>query len=63
MRKNLMIIAVAALGLASCKGGFKQGAGGMLYNIRTDKSGATIKSGDFISLNLILKTDGDSVLG
>lgn len=58
-----MIIAVAALGLASCKGGFKQGAGGMLYNIRTDKAGPTIKPGDFISLNLILKTDGDSVLG
>ncbi|MFD0765985.1 FKBP-type peptidyl-prolyl cis-trans isomerase [Mucilaginibacter lutimaris] len=63
MRKNLMIIAAAALGLASCKGGFKQGAGGMLYNIRTDKAGPTIKPGDFISLNLILKTDGDSVLG
>ncbi len=58
-----MIIAAAALGLASCKGGFKQGAGGMLYNIRTDKAGPTIKPGDFISLNLILKTDGDSVLG
>lgn len=63
MRKNLMIIAVAALGLASCKGGFKQADGGLLYNIRTDKSGPTIKPGDFISLNLILKTEGDSVLG
>ncbi|WP_454803418.1 FKBP-type peptidyl-prolyl cis-trans isomerase [Mucilaginibacter phyllosphaerae] len=63
MRKNLMIIAVAALGLASCKGGFKQGEGGMLYNIRTDKAGATIKPGDFVSLNLILKTEGDSVIG
>jgi FKBP-type peptidyl-prolyl cis-trans isomerase FkpA len=63
MRKNLMIIAVAALGLASCKGGFKQAEGGLLYNIRTDKSGATIKAGDFVSLNLILKTEGDSVLG
>ncbi|GGH17875.1 FKBP-type peptidyl-prolyl cis-trans isomerase [Mucilaginibacter phyllosphaerae] len=63
MRKNLMIIAVAALGLASCKGGFKQGEGGLLYNIRTDKAGATIKPGDFVSLNLILKTEGDSVIG
>jgi FKBP-type peptidyl-prolyl cis-trans isomerase FkpA len=63
MRKNLMIIAVAALGLASCKGGFKQADGGLLYNIRTDKSGPTIKPGDFVSLNLILKTEGDSVLG
>jgi FKBP-type peptidyl-prolyl cis-trans isomerase FkpA len=63
MRKNLMIIAVAALGLASCKGGFKQAEGGLLYNIRTDKSGPTIKAGDFVSLNLVLKTEGDSVLG
>lgn len=58
-----MIIAAAAIGLAGCKGGFKQGAGGMLYNIRTDKAGPTIKPGDFISLNLILKNEGDSVLG
>jgi FKBP-type peptidyl-prolyl cis-trans isomerase FkpA len=63
MRKNLMIIAAAALGLASCKGGFKQADGGLLYNIRTDKSGPTIKPGDFVSLNLVLKTEGDSVLG
>ncbi|MFD0794804.1 FKBP-type peptidyl-prolyl cis-trans isomerase [Mucilaginibacter litoreus] len=63
MRKNLMIIAVAALGLASCKGGFKQGEGGLLYNIRTDKSTPNIKIGDFISLNLILKTESDSVIG
>ena len=63
MRKNLLIIAVAALGLASCKGGFKQADGGLLYNIRVDKSGPTVKVGDFISLNLILKTEGDSVLG
>jgi FKBP-type peptidyl-prolyl cis-trans isomerase FkpA len=63
MRKNLMLIALAGLGLASCKGGFKQGEGGLLYNIHTDKSGATIKEGDFVSLNLILKNEGDSVLG
>jgi FKBP-type peptidyl-prolyl cis-trans isomerase FkpA len=63
MRKNLLIMAVAALGLASCKGGFKQADGGLLYNIRVDKSGPTVKVGDFISLNLILKTEGDSVLG
>ncbi|MBB5396499.1 FKBP-type peptidyl-prolyl cis-trans isomerase [Mucilaginibacter sp. AK015] len=63
MRKNLTIIAIAALGLASCKGGFKQTEGGLLYNIRTDKSGPTVKPGDFISLNLTLKNEGDSVLG
>ena len=58
-----MIIAVAALGLASCKGGFKQGEGGLLYNIRTDKAGPAIKPGDFISMNLVLKNEGDSVMG
>jgi len=63
MRKNLVIIAMAALAFAGCKGGLKQGPGGMLYSIHTDKSGQTIKEGDFISFNLILKTEGDSVLG
>ncbi|RYU90508.1 FKBP-type peptidylprolyl isomerase [Mucilaginibacter terrigena] len=63
MRKNLTIIAIAALGFASCKGGFKQAEGGLLYNIRTDKSGPLVKPGDFISLNLTLKNEGDSVIG
>jgi FKBP-type peptidyl-prolyl cis-trans isomerase FkpA len=63
MRKNLTMIAVAALGLASCKGGFKQAEGGLLYNFRTDKSGPTVKPGDFMSLNLTVKNEGDSVLG
>ncbi|AMR31511.1 hypothetical protein A0256_08760 [Mucilaginibacter sp. PAMC 26640] len=57
-----MIVAIAALGLASCKGGFKQAEGGLLYDIVTDKSGPTIKTGDFLSLNLVLKTEGDSVI-
>jgi FKBP-type peptidyl-prolyl cis-trans isomerase FkpA len=63
MRKNLMYIALATLALASCKGGFKQGEGGLLYNIHTDKPGQNIKVGDFVSLNLTLKNEGDSVLG
>lgn len=62
MKKNLMFFAFAALGLASCNGGFKKGDGGLLYDIHVDKSGAKIKEGDFISLNLVAKTDGDSVL-
>jgi len=61
MKKKLMILAVAA-GLAGCKGGFKQGDGGMLYNIVEHKSSATIKDGDFVSLNGVIKTEGDSVL-
>jgi FKBP-type peptidyl-prolyl cis-trans isomerase len=62
MKKNLMFLAFAALGLASCNGGFKKGNGGLLYDIHVDKGGAKIKEGDFISLNLVAKTDGDSVL-
>lgn len=63
MRKNLMLIGLAALSFASCKSGFKQGEGGLLYNIHTDKPGATIKEGDFVAVNLTLKNEADSVLG
>ncbi len=62
MKKNLMFLAVAVVGLAGCGGGFKKGDGGMLYNIVDDKSGATIQPGDFVSMNIIAKTDADSVL-
>ena len=62
MKKNLMFLALAAIGLASCNGGFKKGNGGMLYDIHVDKGGAKIQEGDFVSLNMIIKTDGDSVL-
>lgn len=57
-----MFLSLAAIGLASCNGGFKQGEGGLLYNIHTSKGGAKIKEGDFVSLNMVVKTDGDSVL-
>ncbi|MGZ3833145.1 MAG: FKBP-type peptidyl-prolyl cis-trans isomerase [Mucilaginibacter sp.] len=62
MKKNLMFLAFAALGLASCNGGFKKGDGGLLYNIHVDKGGPKINVGDFISIELVAKTDGDSVL-
>ena len=58
-----MFLALAAMGLAGCNGGFKKGDGGMLYNIITDKSGPSIQPGDFISVDLVLKTDADSVIG
>jgi len=62
MKRNLMFLAFAALGLAACNGGFKKGEGGLLYNVHSGKGGPTIKEGDFISVNLVAKTDGDSVL-
>ncbi len=57
-----MFLTLAAIGLASCNGGFKKGEGGLLYNIHVDKDGPSIKEGDFISVNIIAKTDADSVL-
>jgi FKBP-type peptidyl-prolyl cis-trans isomerase FkpA len=62
MKKGLMFLALASVGLASCNGGFKKGDGGLLYEIHIDKDGPKIKTGDFISVNLVAKTDGDSVL-
>lgn len=62
MKKNWKYLAVIAIGFASCKGGFKQGDGGMLYNIVDHKSSTTIKEGDFVSLQGVIKTEGDSLL-
>jgi len=57
-----MFLALAAIALASCNGGFTKGDSGMEYKIIDDKSGPSIKEGDFISFNFIVKTDADSVL-
>jgi FKBP-type peptidyl-prolyl cis-trans isomerase FkpA len=64
MKKSFMFLALASLGLglASCNSGFKKTDGGLLYDIHTSKGNPTIKPGDFISLNVVIKTDGDSVL-
>jgi FKBP-type peptidyl-prolyl cis-trans isomerase FkpA len=62
MKNNWKFLAVIAIGFASCKGGFKQGDGGTLYNIVEDKSGPKIKEGDFVSLQGVIKTEGDSLL-
>lgn len=62
MKKNLMFLALAATALASCNGGFKKGEGGLLYNIHTDKSTPVMQVGDFASINVVAKNDGDSVL-
>jgi FKBP-type peptidyl-prolyl cis-trans isomerase FkpA len=61
MKKKLMLLAVAAISIAGCKN-FKQGDGGTLYNIVQHKGGALIKEGDVVSLEGVIKNDGDSVL-
>jgi FKBP-type peptidyl-prolyl cis-trans isomerase len=62
MKQKLMFLAIAAIGFSSCNGGFKKGDAGLLYNIHTSKGATHIKDGDFVSVNMIVKTDGDSVL-
>lgn len=62
MKKNLVFLTVAALAFAGCNGGFKKGDNGMLYKIYTDTHGTKIKAGDFVSVNVIAKTDKDSLL-
>lgn len=63
MKKNWKFLAVIALGLAGCKGGFKQGDAGTLYKVVDHSSGSqAIKEGDFICMQWVIKTDGDSLL-
>jgi len=62
MKKRLMFFALAAIGMASCNGGFKQLDSGISYKIADDKSGAAIKEGDFIAFNFVIKNDADSVM-
>ena len=62
MKIKLKFLALAAIGLASCNAGFKNGDGGLVYKIVDDKGGPTIQEGDFITVNVVAKTDADSVL-
>lgn len=61
MKKTLIILGFAALGLSSCKQ-FKKGEGDMMYKMYTDKSGETIKDSDVVFLNFTEKSETDSVL-
>jgi FKBP-type peptidyl-prolyl cis-trans isomerase FkpA len=61
MKKIAIILGVAVLGLSSCKQ-YEKGEGDMMYKIHEDKSGQTIKDGDFVAFNATEKTEGDSVL-
>ncbi len=62
MKKSLILVFAAALGLAACGGSFQKGPAGLMYKIHKDAEGDSIKEGDFVSLNIIAKTDADSVL-
>lgn len=62
MKKNIVFLALAAIGFAGCNGGFKQDASGILYDLHTEKSTSKIKQGDFVSLYVVIKNDADSVI-
>ncbi|MES2110290.1 MAG: FKBP-type peptidyl-prolyl cis-trans isomerase [Bacteroidota bacterium] len=62
MKKQLVFLALAAIGLASCNGGYNKLGAGITYKIVDDKSGPSIKEGDFIAYNITIKTDADSLL-
>lgn len=57
-----MFLTLAAIGLASCNGGFKQGPNGILYNVHSEESKTKIKEGDFVSAYVVFKNDADSVI-
>ncbi|WP_256013363.1 FKBP-type peptidyl-prolyl cis-trans isomerase [Desertivirga xinjiangensis] len=61
MKRNLIVLGLAALAFTSCKQ-FKKGEGDLQYIIHEDKDGATIKEGDFLSLKVTQKTEEDSVM-
>jgi len=57
-----MFLALAAIGFASCNGGLKQGPGGLLYDVHSEKSKTKIKEGDFVAAYVVVKNDADSII-
>jgi FKBP-type peptidyl-prolyl cis-trans isomerase FkpA len=61
MKKLIIVLCIAATAFSGCNS-FEKGEGDLLYKIHKDKSGETIKEGDFVVFKAIEKTEGDSVL-
>lgn len=61
MKKSLVILLAATLGLAACNTE-KKGPGGLLYTIHHTDSKEKIKEGDIVKMHFIQKNDKDSVL-
>ncbi|MDB4927506.1 FKBP-type peptidyl-prolyl cis-trans isomerase [Mucilaginibacter sp.] len=61
-RKSILFLAFAMIVLVSCNGGYQKATDGTLYIKYTNKGGPRIKAGDFVSMNVIVKTDLDSVI-
>lgn len=61
MKKGIVILFAATLGLAACNN-YKKGPGGLSYIIHKDGGKAKIKEGDIVKLNYIQKSEKDSVM-
>lgn len=61
MKKSLVILLAATLGLAACKNEEK-GPGGLLYTIHKSEGKEKIKEGDFVKVNFVQKNDKDSII-
>jgi len=63
MKNKLIIAALAAVSiLQACKDGFKTTDEGLQYQIHVENEGERIKMGDFVTLQMVYRTDSDSVL-
>jgi FKBP-type peptidyl-prolyl cis-trans isomerase len=62
MKKLLIAAAVFAAFLQACSDGFKTSDDGLQYQIHTENEGERIKEGDFVTLQMVYRTDSDSVL-
>lgn len=60
MKKSLVILLAATLGLAACNRE-KKGPGGLLYTIHKSEGKAKIQVGDIIKMHFLQKNDKDSV--
>ncbi|TKC07321.1 FKBP-type peptidyl-prolyl cis-trans isomerase [Pedobacter frigoris] len=61
MKKGIIILFAATLGLAACNN-YKKGPGGLMYQIHNDGGKEKIKEGDIVKLNFIQKNERDSVM-
>ncbi|PST84208.1 peptidylprolyl isomerase [Pedobacter yulinensis] len=60
MKKQVIFLLAAAMGFTACKQ-YKKGPGDLQYKVHKSGSGETLKEGDFVKLNAVEKTEGDSV--
>ncbi|MHA4893218.1 FKBP-type peptidyl-prolyl cis-trans isomerase [Pedobacter sp. PWIIR3] len=61
MKKSIVILFAASLGLAACNN-YKKAEGGLLYQIHKDAGKEKIKEGDLVKLNFVQKNERDSVM-